>query len=838
MTTTAGPGSRPDSPPPGPPELHQPSRRVVEPSQWRGSILPPVAAGLATLCASTSLTGVVGGVGWLGYVTVAVVLVAATGLALRAVRTPTVVVGLAQLVALLLLITGVFTSNGIVGVIPGPTALDELNGVLTAAFDQIRSGLPPVDATPPILCLVTIAIGLVAVLVDTLTVTASAPAATGLVLLCVYAVPASLADGMLPWWTFVLGASAFAGLLAVDGNHRHRRWRNRDSPGLGNAPAAASAPVAVVAVALVLGLVAGSAVTAVGTVGRLPGSGQSGAGAGSGGLGVNPFTSLRGMLDQGTTVDLFRVRGLGNDKRLLRAFTLDTYRPNRGWSLPDGPMPAGFPANQPLPAAPGDDGAGEARQIQIEPLNWVDVWMPVYGQLRGLQGVPPGWYYDPGSGAVFSERKQRIAPYLEAASLAEPSKDRLESATAGGGDIPATYSQITGVDPRVVTLTQNLAAGARTDFDKASAIWRYFSAENGFTYDTATAAATDSDALADFLLNGKRGFCEQFASAMAVMLRVLHLPARVAVGFTSGYADGDARLITSQDAHAWVEVYFRDLGWVSFDPTPRSDGRGYVPPYLQSGATSSSSTGSEDEDVPSVSTTRVAPSGAPETQGSVAHPGATQATPAGSAPGWTGWTALVLVLIALALTAGAFVALRTLRGRPAAWLPLAAAGAWLVAVVLTAWLVHWVLALVLLLLAVAGLAPVVLREIHRHRRLTAIGEGRPGAADAAWAELMDECTDRGMPIPPSDTVRTAAQKLATQHHLDDEGKAHLRTVIGAVERSWYSPAEAMDENFASAFQGLRRSLERNAPMSWRGRLFPRSVFRKRITAGRGTPAIG
>ncbi|MEV5300797.1 transglutaminase TgpA family protein [Amycolatopsis methanolica] len=832
MTTLTGrpprPDQQPDAPPPGRPELHRPTQRVVEPPpQWRGSVLAPIAAGVATLCASTSLTGVVGGVGWLGYVTVAVVLVAATGLALRAIRTPTAVVGLAQLVVLLLLITGVFTSSGILGVIPGPAAFDEINGVLTAAFEQIRTGLPPVESTPPILCLVTIAIGLVAVLVDTLAVAASAPAATGLVLLCVYAVPASLADDMLPWWTFLLGAAAFAGLLAVDGNHRHRRWRNRDAPGLGNAPAAASAPVAVVAVALVLGLVAGAALTAVGTVGRLPGSGRSGAGAGSGGLGVNPFTSLRGMLDQGSTVDLFRVRGLGNDKRLLRAFTLDTYRPNRGWSLPDGPMPAGFPANQPLPAAPGDDGAGEARQIQVEPLNWVDVWMPVYGQLRGLQGVGQGWYYDPTSGAVFSERKQRIPAYVETASLAEPTKGQLESATARSTDIPASYSQITGVDPRVVSLAQDLAAGASTDFDRASAIWRYFSAENGFTYDTETAAATDSDALADFLLNGKRGFCEQFASAMAVMLRVLNIPSRVAVGFTSGYADGDSRMITSQDAHAWVEVYFGDLGWVSFDPTPRSDGRGYVPPYLQSDTTSSGSSDSEEQDVPSVSTTRVAPTGAPETQGSAANPAGTQAAPAGSAPGWTGWIALVLVLIAVALTVGAFVAIRRLRGHTASWLPLAAAAAWLVTVVLTAWLVHWVLALVLLLLAVAGLAPAVLREIHRRHRLNAITSHQPGAADAAWAELMDECADRGIPIPPSDTVRSAAQKMAVQHNLDDAGKNDLRTVVGVVERSWYSPSQSTGDDFAAAFEGLRRSLQRNAPMSWRGRLFPRSVFRRR-----------
>ncbi|WP_236791677.1 DUF3488 and transglutaminase-like domain-containing protein [Amycolatopsis sp. GM8] len=826
MTSTL---PRPDTAPPGPPRLHTPTKRYAgPPPAWRSSVLAPVGAGVAVLAASTSLTGVVGGASWLGYVAVTVVLVACTGLALRSIRTPTPLVGLAQLVVLLLLVTGVFTGSGILALIPGPAAFAELNDVLVAAFDQIRTGLPPVDPTPPILCLVTIAIGLVAVLVDTLAVAASAPAATGLVLLCVYAVPASLSDTMLPWWTFLLGASAFAALLAVDGNHRHRRWRNRDAPGLGTSPATASAPVVVVVLALVCGLVAGTTFTFVGTVGRLPGSGHNGQGAGSGGLGVNPFTSLRGMLDQGSAVDLFRVRGLGNDKRLLRAFTLDTYRPNQGWSLPDGPMPAGYPANQTLPAAPGDDGTAESRQIQIEPVNWVDVWLPVYGQLRGLQGVDAGWYYDPASGAVFSERKQHMQPYTEVASLTEPSKAQLETINRAPA-APAVYSQISGVDPRVVALTQQITAGAPTMFDKASAIWRYFTAANGFTYDTQTAAAADSDALADFLLNGKRGFCEQFASAMAVMLRVLHIPSRVAVGFTTGYADGDYRMISSQDAHAWVEVYFGDeLGWVSFDPTPRSDGRGYVPPYLESSGTPSDPSASDTQEVPSISTTHVAPSGAQDAQnGGTGANGGQQASPPGSAPGWTGWLALVLVLLAVVLTAGAYFGARLARDR-VRWLPLVAAGAWLLAVLLSAWLIHWSLALILLVLAGAVLAPAIVREVHRRRRWRAITASEPGAADAAWAELLDECADRGMPIPPSDTVRAAAQKVAQQQHLDQSGQDNLRTVVGVVERSWYAPeGGAQDPTFVPAFEGVRESLRRNAPMSWRGRLFPRSIFRRR-----------
>lgn len=833
MTATMPPRQSHGVSPPGRPQLHTPTRRVVRPPRaWRATVLAPVAAGVATLCASTSLTGVVAGASWLGYVAVAVVLVACTGLALRSVRTPTLVVGLVQLAVLLLLVTGVFTNHGIIAVFPGPAAVSELHDVLSAAFDQIRTGLPPVGATPPIMCLITIAMGLVAVLVDTLTAAASAPAATGLVLLCVYAVPASLSDSILPWWTFVLGTAAFTALLAVDGNHRHRRWRNREAPGLRGSPATASAPVVVVVLAVVLGLVAGATITAVGTVGRLPGSGR-GAGSGAGGLGINPFTSLRGMLEQGDAVDLFRVRGLGNDKRLLRAFTLDTYLPNRGWSLPAGPMPAGYPAlDQQLPAAPGDDGSAESRLIKVEPLNWNDVWLPIYGSLRGLDGIPPGWFYDPESGAVFSERKQHPPSYTEHASLAEPTRDQLESVrlTQIVG-APRSYTQVAGIDPRVIALTHQITANAGTVFDQASALWRFFTAEGRFTYDTHTAPAADSDALTDFLLNGKRGFCEQFASAMAVMLRVLGIPSRVAVGFTTGFADGDTRLITSQDAHAWVEAYFgQDLGWISFDPTPRSDGRGYVPPYLQTNSSPNDRSARTQDEVPSVSTTHVAPTGVPSTQNSGdGANGSTPAAPAGSAPGWTGWGALAFVLAAIALSLAAFFVGRSAKGRSAVgrWLPLVAAAAWLLAVVLSAWLVHWILALCLLIVAGCGLVPAVIREIQRRRRLRVIAAREPAAASAAWAELRDECADRGVPIPPTDTVRTAAHKVAHDHRLDDDGKNNLRTVVGVIERSWYAPEGNVDDpGFVTAFEGLRESLRRNAPMSWRGRLFPRSVFRR------------
>ncbi|SDY00970.1 Transglutaminase-like superfamily protein [Amycolatopsis xylanica] len=835
-------------------ELHTPTERPVpQPTAWNSSVLAPVAAGAATLCASTSLTGVITGWAWLGYIFVAIVLVACTGLALRSLRAPTVVVGLAQMVVLAFLVTGSFTTTGILKIIPGPAAFAELGDVITAAAEQIRTTLPPADASPPLLALITMSIGLVAVLIDTLAVAAAAPAATGLVLLCVYAVPASLSDEMLPWWTFLLGAGAFAGLLAIDGNHRHRRWRNRDAPGLGNSPGTIATPVAVVSLALVLGLIVGTAVTGVGTVGALPGGTGNGKGGNrTGGYGVNPFTQMRGLLDQGTNAELFKVRGLGGEKRFLRAFTLDTYKPDgddAGWRLGsklDGKLRADMPS---LPPAIGDDGSGSPAAIEIQPTNWVDYWLPMVGQPRAIQGITgKDVFYDPKIGAVFALTQSSSGPYTEIASLKEPTKEDLRDADSTSTPVDDTYTSISGVNPEVGKLARQVTENATNNFDKATALWRFFTPSNGFVYDTKTAPKSSPDGLADFVLRGKRGFCEQFASAMAVMLRSLGIPSRVAIGFTPGEEVADYRAITTKDAHAWVEVYFGDKGWVSFDPTPLSDNRGFIPSYLQTNPKGTATATEDPEEKPSKASSSAPATGVPTTTSGTA------AKPTDEEPTWPIVVAGILGLLALLLTGLViFFAVRHLRSLEKApsgpkppddapddpgakptlgpqlttWLPLAAAGLWVAALAfLAAWLSVW-FAVVLVLTVVLVGAPALIRDFARRRRLQAIAGHSPAAADAAWQELMAECADRGLPIPESDTVRVAGQKLAQKHHLDDEGREGLRTVIGVVERSWYSEGSPMDPRLDPAFDGLRRSLRRNAPMSWRGRLFPKSIFRRK-----------
>ncbi len=122
---------------------------------------------------------------------------------------------------------------------------------------------------------------------------------------------------------------------------------------------------------------------------------------------------------------------------------------------------------------------------------------------------------------------------------------------------------------------EKVAGGARSPYAAAVALERWFRYGGGFTYDQHPPAPPPGvQPLEDFVVHTRRGYCQHFAGAMALMLRYLGVPSRVAVGFTSGqYDSGNGDWVVSdRDAHMWVEVWFRGWGWVPFDPTPSRGG--------------------------------------------------------------------------------------------------------------------------------------------------------------------------------------------------------------------------------------------------------------------------
>src|SRR5205823_4276291 len=125
---------------------------------------------------------------------------------------------------------------------------------------------------------------------------------------------------------------------------------------------------------------------------------------------------------------------------------------------------------------------------------------------------------------------------------------------------------------RIPELARSLTAASLTDLERARAIERAL--RTGYGYTLELPATEEADPLAHFLFSRRKGHCEYFASAMAVLLRSIGIPARLATGFQSGVYNSisDLWLIRTRDAHSWVEAWIPGRGWTTFDPTPADPG--------------------------------------------------------------------------------------------------------------------------------------------------------------------------------------------------------------------------------------------------------------------------
>jgi transglutaminase-like putative cysteine protease len=193
---------------------------------------------------------------------------------------------------------------------------------------------------------------------------------------------------------------------------------------------------------------------------------------------------------------------------------------------------------------------------------------------------------------------------------------------------------------RMYELAQTLRTGATTPYEVVRRVEGYL-ADPRFVYEEKVAA--QRNALPAFLFQTHAGYCQHFSGAMALLLRMAGVPARVSAGFTPGKPDAKTGeyVVRDTDAHSWVEVWFAGIGWVSFDPTPAA-----APARSQSAAGAVTSAGGS------------IPTG-PSPRGAIG--GGADLGPAGNAPvaetGGGGdaspapWIALVVVVVALGLAA-------------------------------------------------------------------------------------------------------------------------------------------------------------------------------------------
>ncbi|QLC33530.1 DUF4129 domain-containing protein [Halarchaeum sp. CBA1220] len=144
--------------------------------------------------------------------------------------------------------------------------------------------------------------------------------------------------------------------------------------------------------------------------------------------------------------------------------------------------------------------------------------------------------------------------------LANAGTDYPESVTERYLQVPDTTGD------RVGALAERVTENASTPYAKARAVESWLEANKSYSL---AGAGADGNLVRHFLLDAEQGYCVHFASAMVVLLREEGVPARFATGYTAGqHVGNDTHVVRGLDSHAWVEVYFPDVGWVRFDPTP------------------------------------------------------------------------------------------------------------------------------------------------------------------------------------------------------------------------------------------------------------------------------
>ncbi|MBU4386037.1 MAG: DUF3488 and transglutaminase-like domain-containing protein [Actinobacteria bacterium] len=148
------------------------------------------------------------------------------------------------------------------------------------------------------------------------------------------------------------------------------------------------------------------------------------------------------------------------------------------------------------------------------------------------------------------------------------------------GGLKERFLQLPEMSPEVARLAERVAGGEGNDYDRVQALSEYL--RENYPYDLdCPRQADDENTVEFFLFRERRGYCEHFATALAVMCRSLGIPARLAVGYDTGEFNALTGYyeVSSRDAHAWVEVYFPLFGWIPFEATP-----GWSDPYPLTGA--------------------------------------------------------------------------------------------------------------------------------------------------------------------------------------------------------------------------------------------------------------
>ena len=722
------------------------------------------------------------------------IVVAGVGLALRAARLSAPLVLLGQI-----LLSGMVLSLMLCGSpLPVGSGYDRLVANLADSAAAAQEYAAPVPATSHGVHALLILGGWgVLVLVDFLACTLRRVPLAGLPLLLVYSLPVGLIGAGIGWVGFALSAGGFLTMLYLHQQERVTRWGRTVGDSL-DAQAFGVSTGAIKATAGTMGAAATALALFVPLL--LPSLGLTilgiGPGQGKGGDPItveNPMTDLHRDLVRGDNLPLLRIQTTDPDPNYLRIASLVNFS-NEEWSTGDRAVPTTQRASGQMPAlvGVGSDVPRHVYDYDVTVLpTFRSLWLPTQPMIASIS-AQGDWRYDRSTMDFLAS-----SPVLNAAgeqykfTAVKLDYDPLSmaKAPAGGPQVGRKFLQLpTSFPPVIRNLAQQVTRNAPTRYEKAVALQNWFREDGGFTYTLDTPAQSSTDDLVGFLTdteNGRRGYCEQFASSMAAMLRVLGIPARVSVGFLNAHRiDKDTYELRSDDLHAWPEAFFPGSGWVKFEPTP-ADRATVVPGYTNASipAAPESSTAPSDPKSSDV---------APRGQSNDAQPSrgakndrAKHAAAAGASSWW--------------------------------W--FGGGGA-------------------VLVLALAAFAPRMLRRRRADRRLA-------GGLERAWDEIRDTALDLGLRWPfgrsPREigqdlvrcfgsTAQESAERPARGAAQAPEAAAALDRLVDRLERSRYARpgSNVMDESIGTDARLVIEALTAGATGSARRRAewWPVSLWRR------------
>jgi len=601
--------------------------------------------------------------------------------------------------------------------------------------------------------------------------------------------------GGVHWLIFALAGFGYLALLLTEGRDRVSQWgrplRTATTDGriLERRPAIEVETSPLTQVGRRIGATAlGLAIVLPGLVPDLS-RGIFGSGGGFGGSGsnriatVNPIATLKQDLSLPENRQLLRVTtdNPNAEEQYLRDATLDEFN-GEEWR-PSKPQLVDVPKPLPSPDGLSPDIATTTVRTRIDANSAFRSQWLVMPQPAIELDVKGRWRYDPRGHDVIGDRRQTVAglSYRVTSLDLAPTPDQLNSAT----DLPpqnmSRYLALPQLPPIVQQLADRAVGSADTQYHKAVALQNWFL--DNFEYSTKVRSGHTASLIEEFLRK-RVGYCEQFAATMAVMARLLEIPARVAVGFTAGQKQPDGSFIVkAHDRHAWPELYFEGVGWIRFEPTPSIDGtngNGSTPSWARADPTRP---GTEEGDAGLDSQATAAPD---PNQCRAQHQSRfdcdlqreQQQLDSDAAAGGGNDTGGSFPVVPVSVGA--------------------------------------------LILVLLGL-PRLLRTATRRRRFAA-GAEPDQRIRAAWAELRDTIRDLGYPWDTAETPRQLAERLRREAPLSGAAAEGLMRIARASERLRYARTHGPVGDLRADVRAVRDGLEAGVGRitRWRAAVLPPS----------------